>query len=73
MGAAAYRSAARRGSRHGLRLYPIVHALEGPDERGAGPGEGGGDGGKWNRGFFACAEAVLAGRAPPRRSDGTRG
>lgn len=49
-------------------LYPIVHALSGRHESAAlGRARATAAAVKWNRGFFACAEAVLAGRAGRRR------
>ena len=49
-------------------LYPIVHVLSSRHESAAlGRARTTAAAVKWNRGFFACAEAVLAGRAGRRR------
>jgi DNA-binding CsgD family transcriptional regulator len=49
-------------------LYPIVHVLSGQHEGAAlGRARATAAAVKWNRGFFACAEAVLAGRSGRRR------
>ena len=49
-------------------LYPIVHALSSRHDSAAlGRARATAAAVKWNRGFFACAEAVLAGRAGRRR------
>ncbi len=49
-------------------LYPIVHAVSGCDESAAlDRARATAAAVKWNRGFFGCAEAVVAGRAGRRR------
>jgi DNA-binding CsgD family transcriptional regulator len=49
-------------------LYPFVHAVSGYDESAAlDRARATAAAVKWNRGFFGCAEAVVAGRAGRRR------